>query len=63
MQNEVNFYKAEILEDLLYYLKTVNNLKVYGGGTSLYKTNKEITIITCTNDSKKRVIIKARENI
>ena len=24
---------------------------------------KEITIITCTNDSKKRVIIKARENI
>ena len=44
MQNEVNFYKAEILEDLLYYLKTVNNLKVYGGGTSLYKTNKEITV-------------------
>jgi CO/xanthine dehydrogenase FAD-binding subunit len=49
MQNEVNFYKAENLQDLLYYLKTVNNLKVYGGGTSLYKTNKEITVDIADN--------------
>ncbi len=44
MEGEVSFYKADNIQDLLYYLKTVNNLKIYGGGTSLYKNNKEITV-------------------
>lgn len=44
MQNEISFYKASNIQDLLYYLKTVNNLKIYGGGTSLYETNKEFTV-------------------
>ena len=44
MKDDVIFYRAKTLQDFLYYLKTVNNLKVYGGGTSIYKSNKEITV-------------------
>ncbi len=44
MENEIVFYKADTIQDLLYYLKTVNNLQVFGGGTSLHNQNKEITI-------------------
>lgn len=29
--------------------------------TSITKNEKEVTLITCTNDSKKRIIIKAKE--
>ncbi len=31
--------------------------------TSITKNEKEVTLITCTNDSKKRIIIKAKEVI
>ena len=44
MQNEITFIKVNTLHDLLYHLKNTSNLKIYGGGTSLYKTNKEITV-------------------
>ena len=44
MENEITFYKADTIQDLLYYIKTVNNLKLFGGGTSLHNINKEITI-------------------
>ena len=44
MKNEITFIKVNTLHDLLYHLKNTSNLKVYGGGTSLYKKNKEITI-------------------
>ena len=44
MENEITFYKADTIQDLLYYIKTVNNLKLYGGGTSLHNKNKEITV-------------------
>ena len=44
MKNEIKFYKADTFQDLLYYLRTVNNIKIYGGATSLYKNNKEITV-------------------
>ena len=44
MENEITFYKADTIQDLLYYIKTVNNLKLFGGGTSLHNKNKEITI-------------------
>ena len=44
MENEITFYRADTIQDLLYYIKTVNNLKLFGGGTSLHNKNKEITI-------------------
>lgn len=44
MKTEISLYKAESIQELLYYLKTVNNLTVYGGATSLFNRNKEITI-------------------
>lgn len=44
MENKISFIKVNTLHDLLYHLKTTSNLKVFGGGTSLSKQNKEITV-------------------
>ena len=44
MENKISFIKVNTLHDLLYHLKNTSNLKVFGGGTSLHKKNKETTV-------------------
>ena len=44
MENKIAFIKVNTLHDLLYHLKNTSNLKVFGGGTSLHKKNKETTV-------------------
>ncbi|MGP1586844.1 MAG: FAD binding domain-containing protein [Treponemataceae bacterium] len=48
-RKSVTFYKAKNLNEALYHLKNVSNLKIYGGGTTI-KSNENHTLLDTGNE-------------